>query len=103
MLTHAIFVSFDVSLMEISTKHKTKFDIFAGPLHIVSFIPKNMNKEESNEWTLITKKILLDKHFMISRPFYKDRYFLRVVMGNYNTKESHILELTKLLNLRINE
>ncbi len=82
---------------------KTKFDIFAGPLHIVSFIPKNMNKEESNEWTLITKKILLDKHFMISRPFYKDRYFLRVVMGNYNTKESHILELTKLLNLRINE
>jgi len=28
----------------------------------------------------------------------KGKYFLRVVMGNYNTKESHIKELLRLLD-----
>ena len=32
---------------------------------------------------------------MLSRPKFKGKYFLRVVMGNYNTKESHIEELLK--------
>ena len=35
---------------------------------------------------------------MLSRPKFKGKYFLRVVMGNYNTNESHIDELLKLLN-----
>ena len=78
--------------------NKNKFDIFSGPLHIVSFIPKNMNENESNDWTFDVKKFLLARNFMISRPFYKGKYFLRIVFGNFNTSESHILELTKLLN-----
>ena len=35
---------------------------------------------------------------MLSRPKFKGKYFLRVVMGNYNTKESHIEELLRLLD-----
>jgi len=35
---------------------------------------------------------------MLSRPKFKGRYFLRVVMGNYNTKESHIEELLRFLD-----
>jgi len=75
-----------------------KFDIFSGPLHIVSFIPKGMNAEESNNWTLKAKNLLLEKNYMISRPIYKGKYFLRVVFGNINTKTLHISELTNFLN-----
>ncbi len=77
---------------------KNKFLIYSGPLHIITFIPRNMIEEESNNWTLKIKKFLLEKNFMISRPFYKGKYFLRVVFGNFNTTESHILQLAKLLN-----
>jgi len=35
---------------------------------------------------------------MLSRPKFKGNYFLRVVMGNYNTKDSHIKELLRLID-----
>jgi len=75
-----------------------KFEILSGPLHIISFLPKNMNAEESNNWTLKAKNLLLEKNYMISRPFYKGKYYLRIVFGNFNTKAIHILELTNFLN-----
>jgi len=75
-----------------------KFEIYSGPLHIISFLPKKMNVEESNNWTLKAKNLLLEKNYMISRPFYKGKYYLRIVFGNFNTKAIHISELTNLLN-----
>tara|TARA_Y100001978_G_scaffold137512_1_gene122959 strand:+ start:72 stop:1472 length:1401 start_codon:yes stop_codon:yes gene_type:complete len=77
---------------------ENKFEIYSGPLHIVLFLPKNMNDEESNNWTLKAKNLLLEKNYMISRPFYKGKYYLRVVFGNFNTKALHILELSNFLN-----
>ena len=77
---------------------KNKFEIYSGPLHIVSFLPKNINSEESNNWTLKAKKLLLEKNYMISRPFYKGKYYLRIVFGNFNTKALHISEITNFLN-----
>jgi len=41
---------------------------------------------------------LIKNNFMLSRPKFKGRYFLRVVMGNYNTKDSDIEELLRLLD-----
>ena len=41
---------------------------------------------------------LINNNFMLSRPKFKGKYFLRVVMGNYNTKDSHIEELLRLLD-----
>jgi len=35
---------------------------------------------------------------MLSRPKFKGKYYLRVVMGNYNTKDSHIEELLRFLD-----
>ena len=67
-------------------------------MHIVSFLPKRMNAEESNIWTLKAKKLLIEKNYMISRPFYKGKYYLRVVFGNFNTTTLHISELTNLIN-----
>jgi len=77
---------------------KNKFDIYSGPLHIVSFIPKKLEPEDSDTWTQTKVNELINNNFMLSRPKFKGRYFLRVVMGNYNTKESHIEELLRLLD-----
>ena len=30
---------------------KTKFDIYSGPLHIVSFLPNKLEPKDSDEWT----------------------------------------------------
>ena len=75
-----------------------KFEIYTGPLHIISFLPKRMNINESNLWTKDKIHELMKNHFMLSRPKFKDRYFLRAVMGNYNTSEHHINKLLKILN-----
>jgi len=77
---------------------ENKFNIYSGPLHIVSFIPKNMDTKESNNWTFKAKNFLFEKNFMISRPFYKGKFYLRIVFGNFNTTLQHILELSDLLN-----
>ena len=77
---------------------KNKFEIYSGPLHIVSFLPKGLIKKESDSWTQKKVNDLMQKNFMLSRPKFKGKYFLRVVMGNYNTNESHIEELLKILN-----
>jgi len=77
---------------------KEKYDLYSGPLHIISFLPKGMNKNETDEWTLNKRISLMKQNFMLSRPLFKNRYFLRVVLGNYNTGESHINDLLKLLN-----
>jgi len=77
---------------------KNKFEILSGPLHIISFIPRDMSNFESNNWTYKAKEYLIARKFMISRPIYKGKYFLRIVFGNFNTSEYHISELTNLLN-----
>ena len=84
-------------LLENNLNNK-KFDIYTGPLHIISFIPKNLNKDQLEKWTHYAKNILIEKEFMLSRPFYQNKYFLRAVLGNFNTKDHHILKLAKLLN-----
>ena len=82
---------------------KDKFCIYSGSLHIISFEPKNMNPEQINTWSLKLKKTLLENKIMISRPLYKNRYILRIVFGNFNTKESNIIDLANFLNKNINE
>jgi len=77
---------------------KNKFDIYSGPLHIVSFIPKKLKSEDSDTWTQTKINELIKNNFMLSRPKFKGKYYLRAVMGNYNTKESHIEELLRLLD-----
>ena len=67
-------------------------------MHIISFLPKGMNKKESDLWTSKKRISLMKNNFMLSRPLFKNRYFLRAVLGNYNTGENHISELLKLLD-----
>ena len=78
--------------------NKEKYELCSGPLHIISFLPKGMSKNESDAWTLKKRKTLMNNNFMLSRPLFKNRYFLRAVLGNYNTSEIHINALLKLLD-----
>ena len=78
--------------------NKNKFDIYSGPLHIVSFLPKGLKSKDSDAWTLSKVNELMKNHFMLSRPKFKGKYYLRAVMGNYNTKDSHIEELLRILD-----
>jgi len=75
-----------------------KYEIFSGPLHIVSFLPKGIAPKDTDFWTKTKVDELMKNNFMLSRPKFKGKYFLRVVMGNYNTKDSHIEELLKFLD-----
>ena len=81
----------------LKTISKNKFEIFSGPLHIVSFLPKGLEPKASDAWTQSKVNELRKNKFMLSRPKFKGKYYLRAVMGNYNTKESHIEELLRLL------
>ena len=78
--------------------NKNKFELYSGPLHIVSFLPKGLTPKDTDSWTKTKVNELMKRNYMLSRPKFKDKYFLRVVMGNYNTKESHIEELLKFLD-----
>ncbi len=81
----------------LKTISKNKFEIYSGPLHIVSFLPKGLEPKDSDAWTQSKVNELRKNKFMLSRPKFKGKYYLRAVMGNYNTKESHIEELLRLL------
>jgi len=78
--------------------NKNKFEIYSGPLHIISFLPKGLNTKDTDFWTQTKINELMKNNFMLSRPKFKGKYYLRVVMGNYNTNESHIEELLKILH-----
>jgi len=82
----------------IKNMSKNKFEIHSGPLHIVSFLPKELKPKEAEYWTQMKVNELKNNYFMLSRPKFKGKYYLRVVMGNYNTNESHIEELLKFLD-----
>tara|TARA_A100001234_G_scaffold208244_1_gene206123 strand:- start:237 stop:1052 length:816 start_codon:yes stop_codon:yes gene_type:complete len=77
---------------------KNKFEIYSGPLHIVSFLPKGLTTKDTEFWTKTKVKELMKNNFMLSRPKFKGKYYLRLVMGNYNTKDSHIEELLGFLD-----
>ncbi len=78
--------------------NKNKFEIYSGPLHIISFLPKGLTTKETDFWTQTKVNELMKNNFMLSRPKFKGKYYLRVVMGNYNTNEAHIEELLKILH-----
>ena len=77
---------------------KNKYELYSGPLHIVSFLPKGLAPKNTDSWTKSKVNELMKNNFMLSRPKFKGKYFLRVVMGNYNTNESNIEQLLRLLD-----
>ncbi len=76
----------------------SRFDLISGPLHLIAFTPKCLDEHESAEWSLLARKTLLDKQFMLSRCRYKGRHYLKAVLGNPHTQTMHLDKLENLLN-----
>ena len=76
----------------------SKFDIISGPLHLLALTPLNSDKKLLANWACETRHHLLMNQFMLSRPFYNEKYYLKAVMGNPHTLESHLDRLSELLN-----
>ena len=76
----------------------SKFKIISGPLHLLSITPVNYTFAQASDWSIKTRKTLLANKFMLSRPIYGDRYYLKAVMGNPNTKSNHLKTLANLIN-----
>ncbi|WP_269610105.1 pyridoxal phosphate-dependent decarboxylase family protein [Prochlorococcus marinus] len=76
----------------------SKFKIISGPLHLLAITPINFTASQASDWSVKTRKTLLANKFMLSRPMYGDRYYLKAVMGNPNTKSNHLKTLANLIN-----
>jgi glutamate/tyrosine decarboxylase-like PLP-dependent enzyme len=75
-----------------------KLKVITGPLHLLAVTPLNATSLEADEWSVRTKSQLLESNFLLSRPKYQNRYYLKAVMGNPHTQTSHIDELAEALN-----
>ena len=81
---------------------QSKFKIVTGPLHLLAFTPINYTSSQSSDWSKKTRNYLLKNKFMLSRPVYRDRYYLKAVLGNPNTKFDDLKLLANLINNSIN-
>ena len=79
----------------------SKFIVISGPLHLLALTPINYDSLESSDWSIKTRNTLLNSKFMLSRPIYGDRYYLKAVLGNPNTKLDDIKLLAKIINSSI--
>ena len=77
---------------------RSKFNVISGPLHILSCTPRDASISQSKDWSFATRVKLLEHKFMLSRPIHADRYYLKVVLGNPNTKIKDLERLANLLN-----
>ena len=76
----------------------SKFQIISGPLHLLALTPINYNSYQSSDWSKRTRSYLLTRNFMLSRPIYKEKYYLKAVMGNPNTKFDDLKQLANFIN-----
>ena len=57
------------------------FDMISGPLHLIAITPKNFDNDFADTWSLQSRDRLLAQKFMLSRPLYEGRRYLKVVLG----------------------
>ena len=77
---------------------QSKYKIISGPLHLLALTPINCSPNQASDWSTKTRNSLLKKKFMLSRPFYDNRYYLKVVLGNPNTNFDNLKHLANLIN-----
>ncbi len=80
----------------------SKFKIISGPLHLLAITPHNYSNSQASDWSVETRHFLLKNKFMLSRPCYGGRYYLKAVLGNPNTKLDDLKCLACFINQSIN-
>ena len=79
----------------------SKLKVLSGPLHLIAVTPRNLENFAASKWSIDMRQRLLEENFMLSRPLYDGRYYLKVVLGNPHTKCSHLDKLSEVLNQSI--
>jgi hypothetical protein len=75
-----------------------KFTLLSGDLHLLAFKAKQGGIDAADRWSEETLQMLLSNGFMLSRPFYGDRFCLKAVFGNPHTRAQHLSDLSDRLN-----
>ena len=75
-----------------------KFMLLSGDLHLLAFHPQAGGIDAANCWSEETRQMLLSHGYMLSRPFYGDRFCLKAVLGNPHTTVQHLSDLSDRLN-----
>ena len=75
-----------------------KLTLLSGDLHLLAFQSKQGGIDAAARWSEETRQMLLSKGYMLSRPFYGDRFCLKAVFGNPHTTAQHLSDLSDRLN-----
>ena len=75
-----------------------KFTLLTGDLHLLAFHAKQGGVDAADRWSEDTRQMLLSHGYMLSRPFYGDRFCLKAVFGNPHTTAQHLSDLSGRLN-----
>ena len=75
-----------------------KLELLSGELHLLAFQARQGGIDAADRWSEATRQMLLSHGFMLSRPFYGDRFCLKAVLGNPHTTVQHLSDLSDRLN-----
>ena len=75
-----------------------KLTLLSGDLHLLAFQAKQGGGDAAARWSEETRQMLLSQGYMLSRPFYGDRFCLKAVFGNPHTTAQHLSDLSDRLN-----
>ena len=75
-----------------------RFTLLPGELHIQAFHPNHGGLASCDAWSDHLRQQLLSAGYMLSRPFYRDRFCLKGGFGNPHTTPEHLTELAELIN-----
>jgi hypothetical protein len=76
----------------------TRLTLLPGELHIQAFRLNQSDSASGDAWSDHLRQQLLSAGYMLSRPFYGDRFCLKGVFGNPHTTPEHLTELAQLIN-----
>jgi L-2,4-diaminobutyrate decarboxylase len=76
-------------------------DVVSGPLHLLACAPKNADADQCDRWSAQLRQRLLDEQIMVSRPCYRGRHHIKVVLGNPHTSDALIKHLGMTINQSI--
>ena len=75
-----------------------QFAFHKGSLHLLAFQPSGMSDQQSDRWSDMTRQLLIQHRFMLSRPLYGTCHCLKAVLGNPHTTDEHLDQLASLIN-----
>ena len=76
----------------------SKLLLLSGPLHVLACSPLHARSEQCERWSIETRRDLLNKGIMVSRPMHQGRRFLKAVLGNPHTSHVVLDQLAATLN-----